>query len=43
MNNVYAKAEGGPARGAVVSSPGLIRQQGLQNVSAVNVNPGVVK
>ena len=43
VNNVYAKAEGSQTRGAVVSSPGLIRQHALQNVSAVNVDPGLTK
>ena len=42
-NNVYAKAEGSHTRGAVVSSTGLIRQHGLHNVSAVNVDPGLTK
>ena len=42
-NNVYARAEGSRTRGAIVSSPGLIRQHTLQNVSAVNVDPGITK
>ena len=43
MTNVFAKAEGAPARGAVVSSPGLIRQHGLQHVFTANVDPGIAK
>jgi len=43
LNNVYAKAAGGSSRGAVVCSPGQIRQHSRQNVFAVNVNPEVVK
>jgi hypothetical protein len=43
MTNVHAKAEGGRSRGAVVLNPGMIQQQAIQNLSAVNVDPGVVK
>ena len=43
MTGVYAKAEGDTARGSVVSGPGVIRQQGRQNVFTVNVNPGLSK
>ena len=43
MTNVYAKADGDPTRGAVVLNSGVIQHQALQNVSTVNVDPGVVK
>jgi hypothetical protein len=43
MTNVYAKADEGSSRGAVVSSPGLIRRYSLENVSAVNVDFGLTK
>ena len=43
MSGVYAKAEGDPARGSVVSGPGVIQQQDRQNVFTVNVNPDLAK
>lgn len=43
MSGVYAKAEGDPARGSVVSGPGVIQQQDRQNVFTVNVHPDLAK
>lgn len=43
MSNVYAEAEGGSARGAVVRNSGTIRQHGLPQVFPVNVNPDIAK
>ena len=43
MSGVYAKAESAPARGSVVSGPGVIQQQDRQNVFTVNVNPDLAK
>ena len=43
MSGVYAKAEGDPARGSVVSGPGVIPQQERQNVFTVNVAPDLAK
>jgi hypothetical protein len=41
--NVFAKAEGGSPRGAIVRNRGTLEQSGLQQVFAINVNPDVVK
>ena len=43
MTDVFAKADGNPARGAVVCSTGRIGQHSLQHVFTVNVAPGIAK
>jgi hypothetical protein len=43
MTNVYAKAEGGQPRGAVVRNSGTIRQPAMQQILTDNVSPEIVK